>query len=85
MTSINTPQAALIKLQLRKTRDLIRDFVLTGIKMDAAHAANKPYDPNLTTVRGWIMDEIERRDPEGYERWLDSDLDDDGLFQFIRC
>ena len=53
--------------------------------MDAAHATGKSYDPNLPTVRGWIMDEIERRDPDGFERWMDSDLDDDGLHQFIRC
>jgi hypothetical protein len=80
-----TPQKALIKLQVRKTKDLIRDFILTGIMMDAAHAAHKPYDENLPTVRGWLMDEIERRDPEGFEAWMDSDLDDDGLYQFIKC
>ena len=80
-----TPQAALIKIQARKTKDLIRDFILTGIMMDAAHEAHKAYDENLPTVRGWLMDEIERRDPEGYEAWMDSELDDDGLYQFIRC
>ena len=85
MTSINTPQAALIKLQCRKTKDLIRDFILTGIMIDAAHTTNKPYDPNLPTVRGWLMDEIERRDPDGFERWMDSDLDDDALPQYIHC
>ena len=85
MTSINTPQAALVKLQLRRTKDLIRDFILTGTMIDAAHAAHKPYDPNLTTVRGWIMDETERRDPENFERWLDSDMDDDRLPEFIHC
>lgn len=85
MTSINTPKAALIKLGLRKTRDLIQDFILTGIQMDAARIVHTQYDPNLPTVRGWIMDEIERRDPEGFERWIDSDLDDDALPQFIHC
>jgi hypothetical protein len=85
MTSINTPQAALVKIQVRKTKDLIRDFILTGTMMDAAHAAHKPYDPNLPTVRGWLMDEIERRYPEAFEKWMDSDLDDDGLYQFIKC
>ena len=85
MTSINTPQAALIKLQGRRTKDLIRDFILTGTMIDAAYLAHRPCDQNLPTVRGWLMDEIERRDPKGFERWMDSDLDDDGLLKFIRC
>jgi hypothetical protein len=28
-------------------------------------------NPNLSTVRGWIMDEIERRNPEAFNHWLD--------------
>ena len=85
MTTTSIPSAALIKLQIRKTNDLIRDFVLTGVMIDAAHATKKPYDPNLTTVRGWLMDEIERRNPEAFERWLDSDTDDDGLLAYYHC
>ncbi len=30
-------------------------------------------DENIPTVRGWLMDEIESRNPEGFDRWLDSD------------
>ena len=85
MTTINTPAAALLKLKARKTRDLIRDFILTGKIMDVAHETGKTYDPNLTTVRGWLMDEIERRNPEAYEAWLDSDTDDDGLLAYFHC
>lgn len=85
MTSINTPAAALAKLQGRKTKDLIKDFILTGIMIDTAHKTRKPYDPNLTTVRGWLMDEIERRNPDAYEAWLDSDSDDDGLLAYFHC
>ena len=84
-TTTAIPQAAVIKMRGRKTRDLIRDFVLTGVMMDTAHKTGKPYDPNLTTVRGWLMDEIERRNPEAYEAWLDSDKDDDGLYEFFHC
>jgi len=85
MTTTNTPEIALIKLQARKTRDLCRDFALTGAMMDAAHAAGKSWDPELPTVRGWIMDEIERRDPEGFERWLDSDASDAAIIRYIHC
>lgn len=31
---------------------------------------------SVAMVRGWIMDELKRRDPEAYDRWMDSeDLD----------
>lgn len=26
-------------------------------------------------VRGWIMDELEKRDPEAFDKWLDSYVD----------
>lgn len=29
--------------------------------------------PEVPTVRGWVMDELERRDPEAFEAWLDSE------------
>jgi len=32
---------------------------------------------NIPTVRGWLMDELEKRNPEGYEAWLDSELAED--------
>ena len=28
-------------------------------------------DENVSIVRGWLMDEIERRNPEAFEEWLD--------------
>ncbi len=27
----------------------------------------------LPIVRGWLMDELEARDPEGFDRWMDSE------------
>jgi hypothetical protein len=29
-------------------------------------------DENIPTVRGWLMDELEERNPEAFEKWLDS-------------
>lgn len=82
MTTTNTPKEALAKMSGRATTDLIRDVILTGKMIDSL---KKKVDPNMFTVRGWLLDEIERRDPEGYDAWIDSDLDDDGLLKFIRC
>ncbi|MBD5504580.1 MAG: hypothetical protein HDR09_12860 [Lachnospiraceae bacterium] len=30
-------------------------------------------DEDIPTVRGWLMDEIMKRNPEGFDKWLDSD------------
>lgn len=34
-------------------------------------------DENIPAVRGWLMDELEKRNPEGFNAWLDSDLAED--------
>lgn len=35
-------------------------------------------------VRGWLMDELEARNPEGFDRWLDTDeCKDEELAQYI--
>ena len=31
------------------------------------------YSVELAITRGWLMDELERRDPEAFARWLDND------------
>lgn len=41
-------------------------------------------DPYISTVRGWLMDELEERNPEGFECWLDSsECADDKLRNYI--
>lgn len=46
----------------RSTEQLVTMFEMTET-MDGE---------NIPTVRGWIMDELERRDPEAFDKWLDS-------------
>lgn len=33
--------------------------------------------PEVPTVRGWLMDEIEKRNPDGFDAWLDQDFPED--------
>lgn len=40
-------------------------------------------DPNIPTVRGWLMDELEKRFPEQFDAWMDSDCRDEELRKFI--
>lgn len=46
----------------RTTEQLITDFELT----------NKSKDPYIYIVRGWLMDELEKRDAEAFDKWIDS-------------
>ena len=42
--------------------------------------------PEIPTVRGWLMDEMERRNPKGFNSWLDQDSPEDSqLRQFLTC
>lgn len=47
----------------RSTEDLVRDFELT----------EELNDKNIPTVRGWIMDELERRNSEAFWAWIESE------------
>ncbi len=41
-------------------------------------------DENVPRVRGWIMEEVEHRNPEGFDEWLDSDeARDEDLRRYI--
>ena len=33
--------------------------------------------PEVPTVRGWLMDEIANRNPDGFDAWLDQDAPED--------
>ena len=47
---------------------------------------NKFNDPNIFTVRGWIMDELETRNPEAFDAWLESDpCEDTDLPKYFNC
>lgn len=42
-------------------------------------------DENIPMVRGWLMDEFERRDEKGFEAWICGDADDYGLRKYIEA
>lgn len=46
----------------RSTKQLIEDF----------EATDKIKDENIYTVRGWLMDELEKRDAKAYTEWIES-------------
>lgn len=63
----NAEIKARTRLANRTTEQLILDWELTEVL---------PMTPELPTVRGWIMDEFERRDQKAFDAWSeDEDLD----------
>lgn len=63
-------------MKMRSTKELVSDFLATSDKRD----------PRIPMVRGWIMDELERRNPKAYERWIDSEeCRDEDLPKYFGC
>lgn len=56
---------------------------LTDDQLFAAWEITEKYDKEnwaaQTMLRGWCMDEIEKRYPEGFDEWLDSNALDSEL------
>jgi hypothetical protein len=69
-----TPKAAAVIASMT-TRQLVDTFILTG-------NVNAPHIP---TVRGWIMDELEARDPAAFDAWLEDYADDADLLKYFAC
>ena len=80
VTTTKTPTAVTARLQTRTTRQLIEQLILSGKMIDAGT------DPEMYTVRGWLLDELERRDPKAMDAFLESDSwDDEDLLKFYNC
>ena len=75
MTNTNTTRAVSEKLKELTTSQLIEAFIMTGTNNDS----------NIPTVRGWIMDELERRNAEAFNAWLDSEdyADDESVKKYF--
>ena len=50
----------------RNTAQLVEMFEITD---------TQEMTPDLATVRGWIMDELQARNPEAFDDWITSDDD----------
>lgn len=37
----------------------------------------------IAVVRGWLLDELERRNPEAFYAWLDGEARDEGLREYM--
>lgn len=56
---------------------LLEIFIMTG---------RQESSKEVYMVRGWIMAELEARDPEAFDAWLDSEMNEDAdVLKFFSC
>lgn len=60
----NTEKKARSMLSRLSLEQLIKEFDMTE---------GMPASFELSMVRGWIMDELEKRNPTAFDKWLDMD------------
>ena len=58
----------------RSMEDLVKDFEVTEEMQISCE---------LAEVRGWIMDELERRDEEAFWRWIDEGYEESPRKYFL--
>lgn len=63
----NAEKNARAMLNRLSVEQLIKEFDMTEVM---------PISLELSMVRGWIMDELEKRNPEAFDKWLDLDYPD---------
>lgn len=59
-----------------RARKMIAKLPLPKL-LDQWELTSKVNDPNVYIVRGWLMDELEKRNPEAFDKWIDSEECDD--------
>lgn len=67
---INTDVFALDKMTLTQLVELFEETTNNN-------------DSMIPTVRGWLMDEIEKRNPDGFNKFLDGFYEDNELRNFV--
>ena len=66
----------------KKARELIKQQTLDDL-LEQWELTTIFNDENIYTVRGWLMDELESRNQEAFNKWLDSDCDDFELRKYM--
>ena len=64
----------------QKAREMIGNLTLAEL-LDEWELTSKIDNPEIYTVRGWLMDELEIRNPEAFDKWLDSDEPTDEMLR----
>lgn len=57
----------------KKARAMISRLSLEQLIKEFDMTEDMPASFEVSMVRGWIMDELEKRNPTAYDKWLDMD------------
>lgn len=60
----------------KQAKELLENATLTDL-LDEWELTSNIRTPEIATVRGWLMDELESRNPEAFNAWLDQDEPED--------
>ena len=66
----------------QRARNLIGSLT-TAQLLDQWEATSAMTDLEAPILRGWFMDELEKRFPDQFDKWLESDCRDEDLRKFI--
>lgn len=67
-----------------KAKELLSNMTLADL-LEEWELTSNIRTPEIATVRGWLMDELESRNPEAFNAWLDQDEPEDAdLKWFMR-
>ena len=59
-------------MTMTEMKEMLENATLDDL-LDEWELTSKINDPAIPTVRGWLMDELEKRNPEGFNAWLFTD------------
>lgn len=65
----------------QKAREMISNLTLPDL-LDEWELTTNVKNPNIYTVRGWLMDELEKRNPEAFDKWLESETCEDNELKY---
>lgn len=66
----------------QKARNLVGSLTTEQL-LDQWEATSAMTDLEAPILRGWFMDELEKRFPEQFDKWLDSECRDEELRKYI--
>lgn len=70
-------------MTMNEMKEMLSNATLADL-LDEWELTSKINDPEIATVRGWLMDEFESRNPEAFNAWLDQDEPyDEDLREFM--
>ena len=65
----------------QKAREMISNLTLPEL-LDEWELTTNVKDTNIYTVRGWLMDELANRNPEAFDKWLESETCEDSELKY---